>query len=176
MFRLSTACLLLYAFAVGSLAAQQTKEAQPRIRVTPFGPESKRIVGMPVSLGADTVRLVLAGATDTISIARVWIRRLEERSGRRSNLGRGAAIGAVVGGVLGGTAMVIYSTTGEDGGGQLEALATSLSIAGGAAIGALLGGGVGLLSSHERWRLIPTVAPSRGPVAFLVGARVRVSF
>src|SRR6185503_6965832 len=54
MFRLWTAALLLYGSVAGSLAAQQTKEAPPRIRVTQFGPESKRVIGMPVSLGADT--------------------------------------------------------------------------------------------------------------------------
>jgi hypothetical protein len=180
MSKVLTVCLLLYGIVASSLCAQQTKQASEkpaRIRWILLGEDTRRLSGIPVSIGTDTVHLVLKGATDTIAIPRASIRRLEQRSGRRSNLGRGAAIGAVTGGVLGGAAMAIWSMIPEEGyGGHLELLATGLSVAGGAAIGALLGGAAGLMSSHERWAVIPAVSPGRGPVAIHLGFTLRVNF
>jgi hypothetical protein len=177
MLRLLTACLSLCVVVAGPLSAQHKKEVLRRIRLTLVGPDSKSLIGTPVSLGTDMVELVLSGTTDTVKIPRASIRKLEESKGRRSSVGRGAAIGSISGAVLGLIAIAVYAGTPDDSGtAPLDAAAIGVGLGGGALFGTLVGSAIGAMSSHERWSVRPAVTLNRGPVTFRVGATLRVTF
>lgn len=153
MIRSPVLTLIAVTMLASPLAAQSSSDANSatRVRLTPVSSHAKKLVGDAVSIGADTIHIVLKGATDTIKVATASLRRIDEFQGRRSNFGRGALIGAITLGIAG--AIITPTAIAAIGDGpstnQLEAV--GVGFAGGALAGALVGAAIGAMTSRERW-------------------------
>ena len=182
MSRLTSAYLLLGLMISSPLSAQTGDAVGPgaiRIRLTSLGSDVKRLTGVPVSVGSDTIRLVLEGAIDTIAVATSTLRRVDEVRGRRSNFDRGAVIGAMTLGIAGAIAAPLLAASLADGPGQThETEAIGVGLLAGTVSGAIIGAGIGALSSRERWSehrsFVARVAPI--PTGLEVGLAMRLGF
>ena len=158
-------CLIL-CVAASPLSAQIDEVATrnlARVRLLPLSADSRSLVGVPVSVSADTIQLILNGTTDTIDVAMKTLRGIEEFRGRRSNWDRGALIGGIVLGIGGAIAAPLISAAMYDGGGVPgDGELVPLGFAAGALAGGVLGAGIGALSSRERWSARPIVGVRRG--------------
>jgi hypothetical protein len=176
----SLICLIL-TLTAAELSAQTSHARGPvRIRLAPANSDWKPMIGVSVSIGADTILLVLDGSKDTVKVLTAGLARIERSTPGRSNVARGMLIGGLIGGAAGGaTGYALGSSdTGDEG------TVAPYMISGGIGVGALLGSIVGAIRSarspHERWDAMPTIAaespgPARGqraPVRPGVAARI----
>lgn len=164
-------CLVLCSVVAGPLSAQSADDqasSPARVRLTPLAPRSRPLIGVPVAMGADTVRLVLHGTTDTVGIPTETLRGIEEYRGRRSSWDRGALIGALVLGLGGAIAVPVFNEAIGEGSATNSTEAIAVGLVGGAVTGGLLGAGIGAMFSRERWSARPLVGVRR------VAARDRV--
>ena len=155
-------CIMLC--AVGPLPAQTTDNGAQnpaRVRLLLLAPGSRPLIGVPVTMRADTVRLVLQGTTDTVGVATQALRGIEESRGRRSSWDRGAMIGALVLGIGGAIAVPAFNEAIGDGTATNGGEAVALGLVGGAVTGGLLGAGIGAMFSRERWSARPIVGVRR---------------
>jgi hypothetical protein len=161
----------LIASAVAApLSAQTDVKSAPYatpIRVTTRGLDARALIGIPIRLDEDTIRLVLRGTGDTLTVASASLSQVEELRGRRSNWDRGALAGALALGVAGAIAAPLIVDAIDDGPGSADAEAIGVGFAGGALAGGIIGAGIGALSTRERWSARPHVGIRR------VGARDR---
>ena len=131
----------------GSLGAQvhSKVDAAPLVRLTQFQ-SWKPLIGVPVSMTANTTRIVLVGRSDTVTVAMASLRKVERLTGRRGFLRRGrtgAIIGASVLGVLGLAGGAAQNS---------DAVSTPAGLLAGVAAGGLIGGLMGgALSDGNVW-------------------------
>lgn len=181
MSKLASAWFLLCGAISSPLSAQVADAASPDanlIRLTSLTTGTGKVTGAPVSIGADTIRLVLQGATDTIAIATSALRRIDELQGRRSNFDRGALIGALTLGLAGAIMAPVYNEAMSEGRSSNQMAAVGVGFVAGAASGALIGAAIGALSSRDRWSRHPSFAARVAPTerGLGLGLAMRLGF
>ena len=172
MPKLASACLLLCGAISGPLSAQMSDAAGRDanvIRLTSLSEGATKLIGVPVSIGSDTIRLVLTGATDTLAVATSTLRRVDEMQGRRSNFDRGALIGAATLGIAGAIIAPLFNEAMGDGPSSNQMAAVGAGFVAGAASGALMGAAIGALSSRDRWSGHPSFVARVRPTGRGVG-------
>ena len=181
MPKLASACLLLCGAISSPLSAQSSDAAGPDadlIRLTSRSEGATRLTGVPVSIGSDTIRLVLTGGTDTLAVATSTLRRVDEMRGRRSNFDRGALFGAATLGIAGAIIAPLFNEAIGDGPSSNQMAAVGAGFVAGAASGALIGAAIGALSSRDRWSghpsFVAAVAPTERGLG--LGLAMRLGF
>jgi hypothetical protein len=175
MRRSSLAALILLSTSAPALSAQSSEAGTPptRIRLVPVDVSWKPMTGTLVSLGADTIQLVLDGRRDTSRVLAATLDRIERSTSRRSGLGRGVLFGVLIGGAIGGGAGYAMSSPGAS---EPAPYMVPAGIGAGALIGGVIGGLRGASSRGERWEAMPTVSVDRAQSGAAPAADVRVGF
>ena len=179
-----TILLLAAAVALASPVVAQELQVGTRVRITaPIVRGDSRFVGIVTSTEGGRIRLRLDPSikqdtrSDTISIPRNLVRRVEVSMGRGTGGGRrdAARTGALAGVVAGvGLGMALGSGSGRDG--VKNPWTTSLWLGPalgvvGAGTGALVGGG-----AHEQWRILPPPRVAGLPIGRHVTVSIRLGF
>ena len=166
--------VLLGALTAGPITAQVAGSGSGpgRIRITPTDSRLEPIVGTAVSSDGQTLRMVPAGRSDTLSFSMASIDKVEASAGKRSQAGRGALIGGAVGLALGGGAALLVSPQAAD----FPEWVPGAALAGTTLLGALVGTLIGARSSRETWTASPsvTVNPATGGMDFGMQMRVGI--
>lgn len=181
----SLIALTLAITSTASLDAQSSirpAASSTRIRLVPANTDWTPMVGTAVSLGADTVQIVLDGSKDTVKVLTAGLDRIERSMSRRSNLVRGILFGSLVGAAVGGAAGYALgsSNTGDEG--SIAPYMIPAGIGAGALLGGVMGGIWGARSHRERWGVMPTISgerrssPHASPAAVRLGVAARLSF
>lgn len=159
MIRLLVLICLAYAPLTRALAAQDppTSPSASLIRVTSVDARIARIIGTPLSIRGDTIKLLVRGSRDTLAVATSSLRRVERMMGRRGFVRRGRTA-ALVAGSLGAVLGLI--------GGAVQN-SDAVSVPGGVLAGAATGGIVGLLAGGaladgEIWKEVPGAVQPAG--------------
>jgi len=156
----SLALIAAALLALTSAAAAQDSTGSlvgRRIRIQPQHGATLQGAVVAVSDSAVTLR---TSETDTVSVARAGIARVEVYEGTKSNTGKGALTGFLLGGAIG--AFLGAASASATEGSLVEYSAGEGALAYGASFGVLgagIGALVGLGSHHERWQpaVLPTV-------------------
>lgn len=166
----SLICLIL-TLTSAPLSAQAPGAGAVRIRLVPANADWKPMIGTAVSMGLDTIQLVLDGKKDTIKVLRTELDRVERSTSRKSNSSRGLLFGLLIGGTAGGAAGYLLRSSGLEGG-EIEPWVLPAGIGAGALLGGVIGGVWGAKSHRERWEAMPTMTSER--VTHSGGARSAV--
>lgn len=156
----SLALIAAALLALTSAAAAQDSTGSlvgRRVRIQPQHGATLQGAVVAVSDSAVTLR---TSETDTVSVARAGIAKVEVYEGTKSNTGKGALTGLLIGGLTGAVLGAVSAQVTQDS--FIEYSAGEGALAYGAALG-VLGAGIGALvgsgSHHENWQpaVLPTV-------------------
>jgi hypothetical protein len=141
------------AFSSISLAQTSGLDSGTKVRVTPVGFESERVIGTLVSANADGVAFTPSGTAYVTSLPTAQVKRLEVANGKHTHKWRGFLIGFASGAILGGG---LTAATWKKPGGEFD-----FGRWGDAAFvgvpSAVLGGLIGLLigvPASETWKTV----------------------
>ena len=166
--------LILAGVLLGGLpAAAAAQDADPtRIRITPGDARLDPIIGTAVSRDGQTLSMVPAGGSDTVTYSMASIERVEASAGRHSQAGRGLVVGGLVGAGIGGALAIAAAANAEalDSPGWMPVAV----FGGGTVLGALVGAAIGAVSRGERWAATPSVTANRAAGGMNLGVQMPI--
>ena len=178
----SLMCLIL-TFTAADLPAQVSAASEAvRIRLVPASADWEPMIGTAVSMGLDTIQLVLDGKKDTVKVLTAGLDRVERSMSRRSNFARGLMVGGLIGAAAGGVAAYALGSSDMGDEGTIAPYMVPAGIGAGALLGGILGGIWGANSHRERWAAMPTIttagpsSPRASAAAVRLGVAARLTF
>jgi len=149
---------LVFAAIVGgpaiSLGQAPRLDSGTKVRITPIGFDSERVVGTFLSANKDSVRFVPNETRIPTSLATDHVRRIEIANGKHTHKLNGFLIGFVSAGVIGGA---LTAASWKDSGGEFDfgrwGDAAFVAVPS-AVVGGLVGLAIGA-SGVESWKAVP---------------------